>query len=167
MKHFSYDALITGTSMTENFKTSEFDSLFGTNTIKVSYSGGTYAEITGNLQTALESNPNIRYVLYGLDEWNLYGGKDLILADGEYPTYLYDDNLLNDTQYLLNKDIFCSNTIEVLDHTRKGGVTTSFDTYSAWEFPERKQSCPATTVPKSLTPPRPSRKKWPGPWRKI
>ena len=31
VKHFSYDALITGTSMTENFKTSEFDTLFGVN----------------------------------------------------------------------------------------------------------------------------------------
>lgn len=36
-KHFDYDALITGTSMTENFKTSELDAIFGTNSIKVSY----------------------------------------------------------------------------------------------------------------------------------
>jgi hypothetical protein len=138
VKHFSYDALITGTSLTENFKTSEFDALFGTNAVKVCYSGGTYAEITANLQTALDSNPNIRYVLYGLDEWNIYGDKELILADGEYPTYLYDGNLLNDVQYLLNKDIFTTNTIEVLDHTRKGGQTTSFDDYSTWEYPTGK-----------------------------
>lgn len=134
VKHFSYDALITGTSLTENFKITEFDALFGTNAVKVCYSGGTYAEITANLQTALDSNPNIRYVLYGLDEWNIYGDKELILADGEYPTYLYDDNLLNDVQYLLNKDILCSNTIEVLDYTRNGGKTTSFDLYSSWDF---------------------------------
>ena len=28
VKHFDYDAILTGTSMTENFKTSEFDALF-------------------------------------------------------------------------------------------------------------------------------------------
>lgn len=31
LKHFEYNALITGTSMTENFKTSELDELFGVN----------------------------------------------------------------------------------------------------------------------------------------
>lgn len=140
VKHFSYDGLITGTSMTENFKPSEFDALFGTNSIKVCYSGGTYDEITYNLHSALKANPNIRYVLYGLDEWNLYGGKDLILADGAYPTYLYDEDPFNDVQYLLNKDILTSNTIEVLDYTRKGGQTTSFDDYSVWEFPSGKEA---------------------------
>ena len=138
VKNFSYNGLITGTSLTENFKTSEFDALFGTESVKVCYSGGTYNEITANLQSALEANPGIRYVLYGLDEWNLYGGKDLILADGEYPTYLYDDNPFNDVQYLLNKDILTSNTIEVLDYTRKGGQTPTFDSYSSWEFPTGK-----------------------------
>ena len=36
-KHFDYDALITGTSLTENFKTSEFDKIFGVNSVKVPY----------------------------------------------------------------------------------------------------------------------------------
>lgn len=135
VRHFSYDGLITGTSLSENFRTSEMDALFGTRSVKVCYSGGTYAEITGNLHQALKSNPGIRYVIYGLDEWNLYGGKDLILADGEYPTYLYDENIFNDVQYLLNKDILCSDTLEVLDYTRRGNQTTTFDDYSAWEYP--------------------------------
>lgn len=29
-RHFTYDAVITGTSMTENFRTTEFDALMGT-----------------------------------------------------------------------------------------------------------------------------------------
>jgi len=140
VKHFTYDALITGTSLAENFKTSEFDSLFGTDSIKVCFSGGTYEEITSNLQQALKANPNIRYVLYGLDEWNLYGGKDLILADGEYPTYLYDADPFNDVNYLLNKELLFSNTLEVLDYTRKGNLTTSFDVYSTWEYPSGRDA---------------------------
>ena len=140
VNHFSYDALITGTSLAENFKTSEFDSLFGVNSIKVTFSGGTYSEITANLQRALEANPNIRYVIYALDEWFLHAGKDLILADGEYPTYLYDRNPFNDVNYLLNKDVFCNRTLQVLEYTKQGNQTTSFDAYSSWSFPTGLQA---------------------------
>lgn len=45
LKHFDYDAIITGTSMTENFKTSEFDKLFNVNSIKIPFSGATFKEI--------------------------------------------------------------------------------------------------------------------------
>ena len=135
VRNFDYDAIITGTSLTENFKTSEFDAFFGTKAVKVSFSGGTFSEITSNLQNALKYNPDIRYVLFGIDEWFLFTGRDLILADGKYPTYLYDDNTFNDVQYLLNKEILLDNTLGVLEYTRQGGVTTSFDDYSAWKDP--------------------------------
>ena len=41
-KHFEYDAMITGTSMTENFKTSEFDKIFVVHSVKVTYSVVSY-----------------------------------------------------------------------------------------------------------------------------
>ena len=47
-KHFDYDAIITGTSMTENFLSSEFDSLFGVNSVKTTFSGASYKEINQN-----------------------------------------------------------------------------------------------------------------------
>ena len=52
IRHFDYDAVITGTSVTENFKTSEFDRLFHAKAIKVSFSGATYKEIGENLRLA-------------------------------------------------------------------------------------------------------------------
>ena len=135
VRHFTYDALITGTSMTENFKTSEFDALFGTTSVKVSYSGGTFPELTDNLHRALEENTNIKTVLMCIDEWFLFSGREMIQASGDYPTYLYDNNPFNDVQYLLNKDIFCSDTIGVLEYTAAGNITTSFDDYGSWVFP--------------------------------
>ena len=140
VRHFDYDALITGTSMTENFKTSEFDALFGVNSVKVSYSGGTWQELNANLQRALQSNPGIKTVIFCIDEWFLFTGRDMIQASGEYPTYLYDDNLFNDVQYVLNKDILCSDTLEVLAYTRQGNTTTSFDEYGSWVFPYTKEA---------------------------
>ena len=38
LRHFDYDAVITGSSMTENFKPSELDELFGVNAVKVPFS---------------------------------------------------------------------------------------------------------------------------------
>lgn len=140
VNHFSYDALITGTSLAENFKTSEFDALFGVNSVKVTFSGGTYSEITSNLHRALKANPNIRYVIYAIDEWFLYAGKDLILADGEYPTYLYDNDPFNDVNYLFNKDVFFNRTLQVLEFTSQGNRTTSFDDYSSWSFPTGREA---------------------------
>lgn len=132
VRHFSYDALITGTSMTENFKTSECDALFDVNTVKVSFSGATFTEVNENLRRALDSNPDIKLVIYGLDGWFLFAAKDSWRTDAEYPTYLYDDNPFNDVNYLLNKDILLENSLEVLDYTRSGQKTTDFDTYSNW-----------------------------------
>lgn len=138
VRHFSYDALITGTSMTENFKTSEFDALFDTTSIKVSYSGGSFDEIVTNLQKALKLNSGIRYVVFGIEEWFLYSERSLIQANGKYPTYLYDNNPFNDVNYLLNKDVLCNNTIGVLNYTRNGFQTTTFDAYSSWNPPTGK-----------------------------
>lgn len=135
VRHFDYDALITGTSMTENFKSSELDTLFDVHSVKVCYSGGTFAELTANLRQALESNPDLRLVVMGIDEWFLFAGRDMILASGEYPTYLYDDDPFNDVQYLLNKDVLCSDTFGVLEYTAAGKATTSFDDFGSWVFP--------------------------------
>lgn len=134
VRHFDYDALITGTSMTENFRTSELDALFGVNSIKVSFSGATFPELNDNLRTALEANPNVKMVLYAMDSWFLHAARGEMRTDAEFPTYLYDDNVFNDVKYLLNKDILFSDTLEVLMFTRRGEQTTSFDEYSSWRW---------------------------------
>ena len=50
-RHFDFDALITGTSMAQNFKPSEMDALFGTNSVKEAFSGAGYQEIADNLDS--------------------------------------------------------------------------------------------------------------------
>lgn len=140
VKHFPYDAIITGTSLTENFKTSEFDALYGTKAVKVCYSGGTFDELIGNLRRAIDANADIRYILIGLDEWHLLSARVFIEADGAYPTYLYDENPFNDVEYLLNKEVLINNTLQVLDYTKRGNTTTSFDVYSSWEYPTGQEA---------------------------
>ena len=59
-RHFEYEGIITGTSMTENFKTAEAEKIFGYNFVKVPYSGGTYKEINDNLKVAIEKNKKLK-----------------------------------------------------------------------------------------------------------
>ncbi|MEH2957501.1 hypothetical protein [Candidatus Merdisoma sp. JLR.KK006] len=65
VKHFEYDAIITGSSMVQNFKTTEFGGLFHINAIKIPFSGGSYKEINENLERAVEANPDIQLVIRG------------------------------------------------------------------------------------------------------
>lgn len=132
VKNFEYDAIITGSSMNQNFKTSQLDELWGTNSIKVPYSGAGFREIKNNLERAFESGNEIKYVLWGLD----YNG---LLREGywkgydEYPEYLYDNNLLNDVSYVWNKELIFQGLVTNLLMTLQGEESTSFDEYSSWD----------------------------------
>ena len=134
IRHFDYDAVITGTSVTENFKTSEFDRLFHAKAIKVSFSGATYKEIGENLRLAC-STRKVRYTVRSLDDSYLIADKDAERFDlGEYPTYLYDKNPFNDTKYLLNLDVLGQYIAPMLLRRIRGGRggVESFDVYANW-----------------------------------
>ncbi len=131
VKHFAYDAVITGMSTAENFKASEFDELFQTHSIKVPYSAGSFREINDNLLRAIEANPGIRYVLRGIDCGRLFEQKDSLSYD-DLPVYLYDRKLYNDVYYVFNKEVLFGNVSAVFDYTKSGKRTTDFDAYCNW-----------------------------------
>lgn len=135
-RNFDYEGLITGTSMTENFKTSEAEAIFGCNFIKVSYSGGSYKEINDNLSVALSNNEKLKIIIRGLDMNKFYADKDQMREDlGTYPTYLYDNNIFNDVQYVFNRDVIFSRVYPMEkenDNPAFQGGILSFDDYSNW-----------------------------------
>ena len=135
IRHFNYDAMIIGTSMAENFKTSELDELFGVNSIKVPFAGGTYKEQNDNIAKAIKYNPDLKLVVRPLDYAYLMDDKDRIRNDlGSYPDYLYDNNPFNDVKYFFNKDILFSICFPMLEDAKAGkeGGITSFDDYANW-----------------------------------
>lgn len=135
VKHFEYDAMITGTSMTENFKVSEMNTLWGCNAVKTAFSGGSYKEINDNIVRALKANPNLKMVIRGLDMMAFLEKADAMRNDlGNYPTYLYDYNPFNDVKYLLNRDVIFGRCYQMqLDYNTTGKIgITSFDEYSRW-----------------------------------
>lgn len=131
-RHFEYDAMIIGTSMSQNFKPGEMDALFGTTSIKAPFAGAGYKELSEHLLNALERNPNLKTVVWAVD----YNG---LLRDSEwkqyetYPTYLYDNNPFNDVSYLFNKSILYHGVLPNIVMTLTGEPSTTMDEYSAWE----------------------------------
>lgn len=130
-RYFIYNSIITGTSMTENFKSSLFDKLFNSNSIKVPFSGGSYKEINNNLERTLKRKKDIRYILRGLDYKQIIQNSEYMRYN-DFPTYLYDDNILNDYKYLFNKVVIIKGLGGVIVYTLLGKNTTTFDEYSSW-----------------------------------
>lgn len=133
LKHFDYDAVITGNSMSENFKSSELDALFGVNSVKVPYSGASAKELDLSNRTAIKANKNIKLIVMDIDLATIISDKDTMAYDeSDYPSFLYDSNPLNDVKYLFNKSIF-KTSLDTISYTLAGNKTTSFDDYSFWD----------------------------------
>ena len=133
LKNFDYDAVITGTSMTENFKSSEFDAIFNVNSVKTPLFGASFKEITDSLNNAFQANSNIRYVVRGIDCNRIIEHKDAMnYDDSMYPKYLYDWNPFNDVSYIFNKQILFNDVSRVLAYGRAGIPGTTFDEYGYW-----------------------------------
>lgn len=131
VKHFDYDAIITGSSMTECFRPSELDALFGVNAIKVPYSGGSYKEVNDNLKVAVRYNPDLKMIVRGLDCNRFFNSKD-DMDYSDYPTYLYDDSIWNDVGYLINVKVLLDALKCVALSGSPEGQTLSFDYYVNW-----------------------------------
>lgn len=133
VKNFDYDALITGTSAAECFKTSEMDSIYGTESIKVPYSGGRYKEINDNVSVGLCHNEQLKTVIRGLDmEFFFdYSNESIDIADAY--EYLYNDNFFDDFRYLFSGRVVFKAAIMMMRHIKEdsGGIT-SFDEYANW-----------------------------------
>lgn len=131
LRQFDYDSIIAGTSMTENFKTSEYNKLFTMHSVKVPLQGGTYKEVNDYIRMGLKYNKRVKRVLRGLD----YG---LIIEDAnalqynDYPDYLYDDNIINDINYWLSTNTVKNLLIDLLKTLQNGGGIESFDEYGYW-----------------------------------
>lgn len=129
-RHWEYNAIITGTSMTQNFNSLEFDELFQVQSIKIPNCGAGYKEINQMLERAIAANPNITTVIRGLDYSYLVTDKDFFFHNEDsYPNYLYDNSLLNDVNYIFNKSIMLDDVIVIKNYMESGGKTPDFNLY--------------------------------------
>ena len=132
VRHFSYEGIITGTSMSENFKASEAEALFGVRFIKIPFSGASFREINDTLVRAYSAGKEIRYIIRPLDYGYMVSDKDKYDETFDYPFYLYNDNPFDDISYVLNKSILLSETIPVTKVPDNTGSSVDFDSYGEW-----------------------------------
>ncbi len=131
MRHFDYDAVIAGSSETSNFTVSEMDALFGCKSVKDSIAGASFRETAEALEKAWQNGHNVRYVVRCLDSYTLYEKWNEMHYDA-IPTYLYDDDIFNDVQYVFNSAVW-GDCIKVLQYTKEGKKTPSLDLYgTSW-----------------------------------
>ena len=108
-RHAQYDTLITGSSMTQNFRAWWFDEATGCRAVRLSYDGGYLPDFVTLLKTAAKYQPKLRDVYFGLDNYVVTADSELADKGEMTPSYLTDDNPLTDVRYLLNRDVLFGN----------------------------------------------------------
>lgn len=101
-RNYSYDTVLLGTSSVENYIPDVLDARFGWRTVKLAISGSSIHEQRQILDVAILSG-QVRRVVWALDFMAL-GGEPDRREDyfSPYPTYLYNENPLDDLQYLFS-----------------------------------------------------------------
>ncbi len=167
-RNFEYDSVIIGNSLFQNFKASQFDELFDAKSIKLPYAGGNTAELwaaVGRIvgRTGIDDKQAMgdgvpqdclwqyesrdgykngqKYIMICLDYKDMRSDRFWYTHDNN-PDYLYDEDCVNDINYLLNKDILYRGTFFDILMNLKSKESTSFDDYSSWErFSSPQNAC--------------------------
>lgn len=126
-KNMEYDSVILGSSMTVNFNTNWFEELLDLRTIKLNYSGAYPKDQANIMKIIFESDNQVDAVFLGVDVMTYTGGVD----ETKYPIpeYLYDDNYINDVQYIFNKDVVLNYILRPIADPEKTDLAT---VYASW-----------------------------------
>lgn len=109
VRNFDYDSILLGSSVAENYNNRWFDEAFGTTTIKGIKSSAATADLVYYLKEAFQAKKDsgIREVYYSMDLFALSADADRVFPDDSLPLYLYNQNWLDDVNYIWNKDVIC------------------------------------------------------------
>lgn len=134
IRKYDFTGIITGTSMSENFNTSQAEQLFGGSFIKIPLAGTTFCEVSDQLSRVYARGKNPEIVIRSLDPDLFIMDKDKSYHDYSDIRYIYNDNPFDDIKYLFNLDVFADYTLEILRNRLPDGQPgMDFDKYCAWE----------------------------------
>lgn len=104
VRTFSYDSIIAGSSVAENYNNKWFDEKFGCTSIKAIKKSATTADLMYYLDEAYKQK-ELAYVFYSLDTSALLSDASKNFVDDSMPLYLYNDSVIDDVKYVWNKDV--------------------------------------------------------------
>ena len=99
-KNFDFKNVIIGNSMSENFLVSDVEKAFNGKTVKLTASGSYALDWTYLLDILSGRENHPENILFNLDT-GFFNSSDKVTKH-EMPLYLYDNNYLNDVEYLFN-----------------------------------------------------------------
>lgn len=99
-KKFDFENAVIGNSMTENFLVSDIEKTFGGKAVKLTASGSYVLDWTYLLEILEERAVHPENILFNLDS-GFFDASDKT-SKHEMPLFLYDNNYLNDVEYLFN-----------------------------------------------------------------
>lgn len=101
-----YNALIIGTSMAENFSSSEVKNKLGVRAMNLAMSGAKLDEMLLLLSYTFSKNPQIKTVIWGVQPDHIFAKKEIPSEEDGFPTYLYNDNTFDDILAYVGKRCF-------------------------------------------------------------
>ena len=101
VRNFSYDSVLMGSSVAENFDSSFLDGTYGCRTLKIIRASGSVADLLYYLEMAQERG-ELRNVFWCLDIPALEASTEVTLRGGDTPGYLHTAGILDDMPYLYN-----------------------------------------------------------------
>ena len=122
------DTVIMGTSMAANYRAGDAEEVFGGTAVRITLPDGYFSEFDQAI-TALFRKRTPERVLFALD-MNTLVRDESGLTDA-LPTYLYNENPLDDVKYLLNKDTLYYSAYVLLANSWGQGQT--LDEGFAWD----------------------------------
>jgi len=114
-KNYDYNAVILGTSMVEMSNPSVIDECFGVSSVKLPMRGSHTAQMGWQLEHVYRTH-DLDLAILAVDAYSLMGPPEDM---EEIYDYLWNDNLLDDVNYLLNRDVLLVKVPRILKNIGK------------------------------------------------
>lgn len=129
-KSFEYKNVIMGNSLAQNFKVSDIGEALGGKTVKLTASGSHPLDWTYTLDVLSKKNKSPTNIVMNMDPYIFNGSYNELKH--ELPTYLYDNNYLNDGNYLFNFSILQKYTYRAVMNNLTHNIP-DYDTFMLWD----------------------------------
>ena len=104
IRNLSYDSVILGSSVAENFDSSVLDQKYDAHFLKIIRASGSTADLLYYLDAAREKQ-DIKRIYWNMDLFALQSSTEVTLYSKDTPRYLHTATILDDFPYLFNKEI--------------------------------------------------------------
>lgn len=129
IEHLEYDSILVGSSTVMNMNTSDLDNALSCKTIKLVGNSASTEYLCWYIEKAFEEK-ELLYVFYGLDVFSLFSRQSGTPVQFDNTEYIYNDILLDDIKYVLNKDVL----FEDVPYMMYNSYIDNYDEGTAYNF---------------------------------